>query len=66
MLYFLMTLSGMMANGRRMYSYLSRGVQRYKFLISIPRNFASGVDITELKSSFDVVSPAVDVLLFHG
>ena len=59
-------LSGMMANGRRMYSYLPRGVHRYKCLISIPRNFARGVDITELNSSFDVVSLAVGVLFFHG
>ena len=28
--------------------------------------FSNGVDITELKSCFDVVSPAVGVILFHG
>jgi hypothetical protein len=48
------------------YLYHSRGVFSQKFLMSITKNIAAGVEIVLLKSIFAIVNPAVHVDLSHG
>ena len=61
-----MNACGMILVGMRIYSFLSIGVCKYTFLMSMHANRVSSVDITLLNNNFDVVISAVRVLKLPG
>jgi hypothetical protein len=61
-----MVSSGISESFNRMYSYLVMGLHRYKFLMSIMKNLAPGVEIMLLISNLTVSRLAVGVPALNG
>jgi len=57
---------GVMEMGSLMYSDLSRGVFRKKFVMSMPMNVAPGAEMLELNSNLNVGRPTFRQLASWG